>query len=60
MASAIFTLSEVDRNHWEAAFQLAEEALRELEVPVGCVLVYFDPQSEAGEIIGRGKNATNR
>jgi tRNA(Arg) A34 adenosine deaminase TadA len=53
-------LSGPDSKYWEKAFDLAEEALHELEVPVGCVLVHYDAEHAEGEIIGRGNNETNR
>ena len=43
-----------DYKKWmKAAFELAEEALKDGEVPIGCVIV------DQGEIIAKGKNATN-
>ncbi|KAK5983107.1 hypothetical protein GCK32_003501 [Trichostrongylus colubriformis] len=46
-------LSDSDKKFMERAFQLAEEALENNEVPVGCVFVYH------GEEVGRGRNEVN-
>ncbi|KAK0416741.1 hypothetical protein QR680_012656 [Steinernema hermaphroditum] len=45
---------EVSMEFLEEAFALAEAALENNEVPVGCVFVY------RGKIIGRGRNDVNR
>lgn len=42
-----------DEKWMRAAMELAKEALKDGEVPIGCVFV------EGGMVIGRGKNATN-
>jgi tRNA(Arg) A34 adenosine deaminase TadA len=52
-------LSGTGAQYWEKAFDLAKEALEELEVPVGCVLVHYDAEHPEGEIVGTGKNETN-
>ncbi|KAK6023824.1 cytidine and deoxycytidylate deaminase zinc-binding region [Ostertagia ostertagi] len=46
-------LSDSDKEFMERAFQLAEEALENNEVPVGCVFVY------RGKEVGRGRNEVN-
>lgn len=45
---------EIHHHFIRAALEMAENALRGDEVPVGCVFV------RNGEIIGRGMNDTNR
>ncbi|KAL9645216.1 hypothetical protein ABK040_002417 [Willaertia magna] len=45
--------SKLDEEFMKEALKMAEKALMEGEVPVGCVIVYN------GKIIGRGSNKTN-
>lgn len=51
--SDIDNLSESAKNYMEIAFQHAHDALKNQEVPVGCIFVYDD------KIIAKGRNTVN-
>lgn len=48
------TMMDVDEKWMEEALNLAREALKKGEVPVGCVIVYKN------QVIGRGQNEVNK
>ncbi|CAL8092378.1 unnamed protein product [Orchesella dallaii] len=52
-AADILLTNDLNLNHMDLAFKLAEEALSVGEVPVGCVLVFEQ------EVIGQGRNFVN-
>lgn len=52
--SSLVNLSLKDKYYFKLSLYLAENGLKDNEVPVGCVLVYND------EIIGRGTNKVNK
>ena len=56
-------LSAADTRLFEMSFQLAEQSLDNLEVPVGCVLALHEKEEDGSEkttIIGRGNNEVNK
>ncbi|XP_066867026.1 tRNA-specific adenosine deaminase 2 isoform X2 [Kogia breviceps] len=54
MGGACSVLAEETEKWMEQSMQMAKEALENIEVPVGCLLVYNN------EVVGKGRNEVNQ